>query len=236
MLSSAFAHSGASEFLPCSSFTVDSSLQYAEGNNYLSFPAILLKTILAAAKLSQTFQDSSSAKSITASDGNELLSLLHTAQSFDAQDWASAIQKISPQCDLEGRAHVASAHKSAVCIYISRVLLSLFPSTEVHDSAELLVSDIIFHLSLVTYNSELFKATSWPTFIAGAEAKDLAQQSWAMKRLRELWERLPCTMGYVRSAMEILEGIWNRGDATGERHSKDWIQDLKLLEINCMIA
>jgi Fungal specific transcription factor domain len=125
-----------------------------------------------------------------------------------------------------------------VCIYISRVLLLISPTAEVHENLELLVSEIINHLSFVTSSSELFKATSWPAFVAGADAKDLEQQAWAMARLHELWECLPCTMGYVRSAMEILGGIWNKRDAAvcGSTDTVNWIQDLKASEIDFMIA
>jgi hypothetical protein len=87
---------------------------------------------------------------------------------------------------------------------MSRVLLLLSPTADVQGDLEPLVSDIIHHLSFVTSDSELFKATSWPTFVAGADARDFGQQAWVMARLQELWECLPCTMGYVRSAMEIL--------------------------------
>lgn len=121
---------------------------------------------------------------------------------------------------------------------MSRVLLLLSPTAEVQDNLEPLVLDIINRLSFVTSNSELFKATSWPAFVAGADARDLGQQAWAMARLQELWEHLPCTMAYVRSAMEILEGIWNKRDAAmcGGTCTVDWIQDLKVSEIDLMIA
>jgi hypothetical protein len=77
------------------------------------------------------------------------------------------------------------------------------------------------------------KATSRPTSVAGADARDPAQQSWAMARLQELWECLSCTMSYVRRAMEILEDIWIKRDATMRDgiHTAHWIQDLKMSEI-----
>ena len=121
---------------------------------------------------------------------------------------------------------------------MSRILQFVSPAVEVQDNLEFLVSDIIDHLSFVTSDCELFKATSWPAFVAGADSRDLGQQMWAMARLQELWECLPCTMGYVRSAMEILEGIWNKRDAAvcGGMHNVEWIQDLKVSEIDLMIA
>lgn len=238
VLSSTLGHLMAPEPPRCSSDMVRSSLQYAEANNYLSFPAVLLEAALITAQLLQAVQDGSPAKPITSSQEHRTISLLHTAQSFDTRDWASTIQSISPQCDLESRIHIASAHKAAVCIYMSRVLLFLSPTAEVQDNLGPLVSDIIHHLSFVTSDSELFKATSWPTFVAGADARDPNQQTWAMARLRELWECLPCTMGYVRSAMEILGGIWTKRDAAGyaSMDTIDWVQELKLSEIDIMIA
>jgi len=84
VLSSTLARSRPSEPPQYSSVIVHSSLQYAEANNYLSFPAVLLETVLIAAQLSQTVQDSSPAKSITSSQEHQIASLLHAAQSFDA--------------------------------------------------------------------------------------------------------------------------------------------------------
>lgn len=238
MLSSTFSRSMLSETSQYSSGIVRSSLQYAEANNYLSFPAVLLETVLIAAQLSHAVQDRSPAKSTTSSEEHQLIVLLHTAHLFDAHEWGSTIQSISPHRDLESRVHIASAHKAAVCIYISRVLLRLSPTAEVQEHLESLASEIIHHLSFVTANNELFKATSWPTFVAGADARDLGQQAWAMSRLQQLWECLPCTMGYIRSAMEILGGIWEKRDAAmyDGTHTVDWIQEVKMLEIDLMIA
>ncbi|RDW63302.1 hypothetical protein BP6252_10847 [Coleophoma cylindrospora] len=238
VLSSTLARPETSGPPQCSSMMIRSSLQYAEVNNYLSFPAVLLERVLVTAQLSQAVQDTFPAKSITSDQEQQIVSLLDAAQSFDAREWASTLQSISPHGDLESRIHVASAHKAAVCIYISRVLRLLSPIAEVPDDLELLVSDIVHHLSFVTSSSELFKATSWPTFVAGADTRDLEQQAWAMARLRELWACLPCTMGYVRSAMEILGAIWHKRDSAmgGITHTGDWIQDLQVLEIDLMIA
>lgn len=238
VLSSTLAHSTHAEPPRCNSAVVHSSLQYAEANNYLSFPAVLLETVLIAARLSQTVQNSSLANPITGSQERQILSILHAAKSFDVRDWASTLQGSSPHCDLESRVQIASAHKAAVCIYVSRVLLLLLPGTKVQNDLAFLVSDIINHLSFVSSDSELFKATSWPTFVAGAEAKDFGQQAWAMARLQELWECLPCTMGYVRSGMEILQSIWNKQNAPvcDAVNTVDWIQDLRGSEIDLMIA
>jgi hypothetical protein len=59
---------------------------------------------------------------------------------------------------------------------MSRVQLLVSPTAEVQDDLKLLVSDIINYLSFVTSNSELFKATSWPIFVAGADARGVGQQ------------------------------------------------------------
>lgn len=91
VLGSAFAHSQPSKYPPCSSVIVGSSLHYAEANNYLTFPAVLLQTVLAAAKLLQRFQDGSQERLIKCSEEQEMLSLLRTAQSFNVRGWASII-------------------------------------------------------------------------------------------------------------------------------------------------
>jgi len=79
---------------------------------------------------------------------------------------------------VQKRSHIASDRKVAVCIYITRAASLSSQAADLDDDLESLVSYVIHHLSSITYDGGLFKATSWPTFIAGAETKDLASQEW----------------------------------------------------------
>ena len=227
-----------SETSHTSPFLLVSALEYAEANNYLSCPATLLQLMLAANKLLRSMSNNSmvSSTEMTSSPAQQVFLLLQAAQSFDASIWATALQKISPHKDVEKRAHIASAHKAAVRIYLSRALLSFSQATGVSSGLESLVSDVIHHLSFLTSGDELFKSTSWPTFIAGAETKDLAHQDWAATRLHELWDF--CPWGYIRSAFEILDLIWKkRNSATNSANaSMNWVQELRSLRVDWLIA
>ena len=214
------------------------ALEYAEANNYLSCPATLLQLTLAATELLRPMSNHSTVNStaMTIPPAQQVFLLLQTAQSFDASIWATSLQKVSPQKDVGKRAHIASAHKAAVCIYLSRALLSFSQAARISDGLESLVSDVVHHLSFIPNGNELFKSTSWPTFIAGAETKDLAHQEWAVTRLHKVWG--VCPWGYIRSAIEILDLIWEErnGAADNGNASMNWVQELRSLKVNWLIA
>jgi Fungal specific transcription factor domain len=192
--------------------------------------------IRAGAHLSRTNQGSSTTEWTTGYKEEQAILLLRAAQSFDALAWATALQRHSPHSDLAYRAHIASAHRAAVCIYLSRVLLSISPATELDCNLESLISEVICHLSFIRLGNALFKATTWPTFIAGAETKDPGQQAWVVARLRELWEVEP--WGLIRGALGILELIWHRRNPSmqGGASTVDWIQDLRTLGVDWLIV
>ncbi|MCJ1458314.1 hypothetical protein MMC28_008685 [Mycoblastus sanguinarius] len=224
--------------VPSDSFSTGalSLLQDAEGNHCSSFPAILLPLIRTGAQLSQPNHPSSPLYPSTGSKQQQALLLLSTARSFNPLAWATNLQPRSPATDLLHRTHIASAHRAAVCIYLSRVLLSLYPTTQLSHNLESLVADIIAHLSFIPPSSALFTATTWPAFIAGAETNDRARQEWVARRFQELWEVEP--WGLIRGALGVLERIWVgrrsgvvvNGEGTllkGKKGDGDWIGDLK---------
>ncbi|KAI9742851.1 MAG: hypothetical protein M1818_003580 [Claussenomyces sp. TS43310] len=212
-----------------------SLLQDAEGNHCSSFPTILLQLMRSGAQLSQPNHPSSPLYSATGSKQQQALLLLYAAQSFDPLAWAINLQPRSPATDLLHRTHVASAHRAAVCIYLSRVLLSLYPTTPLSHELESLVADIITHLSFIRPSDALFTATTWPAFIAGAETNDGTRQEWVARRFQELWEVEP--WGLIRGALGVLERIWMgrsgvvvNGEGTplrGKKGDGDWIGDLR---------
>jgi chaperone required for assembly of F1-ATPase len=123
-----------------------------------------------------------------------------------------------------------------VCIYLSRVLLSISPATELDCNLEPLVSEVICHLSFIRLGNALFKATTWSAFIAGAETKNPGQQAWVVARLREIWEVEP--WGLIRGALGILELIWHRRNTSMQvgASTVDWIQDLRTLGVDWLIV
>lgn len=211
-----------------------SLLQDTEGNHCSSFPAALLQLICSGAQLL-------SSSSSSALDQYDAYSLLLAAQSFNPLAWASEVQRRSPATDLPLRAHVASAHQAATCIYLSRVILSRDSTVHISHDLEHLVAEIIHHLSFVRPDSALFPATTWPAFVAGAETIDHPRQSWVAKRFQELWTVQP--WGLIRGALGVLESIWSErrsGVAAGSegtlvKAKGDWVNNLKGREVDWLI-
>ncbi|KEF62003.1 uncharacterized protein A1O9_03575 [Exophiala aquamarina CBS 119918] len=208
-------------------------LERGELNSYLSCPAGFLQIILLASHFSRPVQNPLHNRS--AGDGGfqlqRGLELMNKVNSFDLNAWAAGVQGLALQNDYPSRLHVASAHRSAICLYINRAVASgaLLDETGV----QMLVADTIDHLSYIRPGNHLLKSTSWPTFIAGIEARDPKQQRWAVEHLSALWGMLP--WGYIHTAVEMLAMTWglNAADRVNKavrRESwpkllfgKDWI-------------
>jgi hypothetical protein len=104
---------------------------------------------------------------------------------------------------------------------------------EGHDEvAEELSRQIFKHLSSIPDSDPNFKATTWPTFIAGAEASGRARREWVMDRLRRIV--VSCPWGFLYTAMETLQVIWDL-DNKG-RGTKTWVQALKDSDMNLLIV
>lgn len=161
--------------------------------------------------------------------------LLHAAQSFDPSVWAASIQKTSPRWDVKRRAHIASAHKAALLIYLSRALQAQSIAAGIGEDLETQVSNIGHHLSLLGSDVELYKSAAWPLFISGAETIDPAKREWAVTRLQELWRIMP--FGNIQSALEMLDIIWDkRNGAFGEAKADfNWVVEMKSLKANWLI-
>ncbi|KAF3481384.1 acriflavine sensitivity control protein acr-2 [Arthroderma uncinatum] len=192
-------------------------LERAEANSYMSCPAFLLQIMLSASHLS-------SLDKVTTLEEEQAFYLMKRAQSFGIHAWAASVQGISSYNDFDSRVHVATAHKSAVCLYIHRAV----PSASLLDKSSIkaTINDIIWHLSFILPGNLLLKGTSWPTFIAGAESHDPEQRAWVVARLHALWEILP--WGYVHTAIEMLRTTWAAEDLATEL-TGGWLQRLKAL-------
>ncbi|KAK3941397.1 acriflavine sensitivity control protein acr-2 [Diplogelasinospora grovesii] len=198
-------------------------LERTEANSYLCCPPTILQIIHAASQLPPG----------SAAAPQEAADLIQKASAFDIHSWASRLGP-SPEQVLSVRQHVASAHRSAAILYI---LQSVSPPYEPCVDADVLLSDTFHHLSLVSEHDNLFKATAWPTFIAGAGTDDPARRAWVLQRLERLWETL--LWGYIRTAMETLQEIWTLRDSarqsTGTRiHSP--LLELKSRGFGCLVV
>lgn len=213
--------------------TVESLIRDAEGNHCSSFPTILLQLLRDGVRLSH-FASSSSLRN----KQERILMLICTAKTFDPRAWAADLQSPCPSPDLQERTHVARAHKAAVVIYLSRLLLSMYPSPKPTCDFESLVTEIVENLSMVNDENSLYTAITWPAFIAGAETNSIIHQQFVMTRLEHQWELEP--WGLYRKAAEILQTIWTakkRMPTTKNEQIRDgdWVQYLRARNIDWLI-
>jgi hypothetical protein len=204
-------------------------MQRVEVTSYLSCPPGILQVILAASQLSgdKPFPDST----LLAAD--EALALIDQALCFDIDGWAAQLQQIPSVTDIESRVHIASAHRSAACLYILQAL-PLVRSVRPVDT-DFLVDDILAHLAAIDPEDPYFKATSWPTFIAGAETRDAEKRTWALQRLMTIWNRV--RWGYIFTAIEMLKATWAMQDTgRGASGGVNWLQDLKGMGFDSLIV
>lgn len=210
-------------------------VERAEANSYLCCPPALLEIMLCASQLSDSGSGSEPQSSLTPSPTTmAALDLIRRAWDFDIHAWLIRLQERISDPHICSRSHVASAHRSAAILYILQAVPSVrgcaahgftwrinsdtsssIPSAPILITPDALVSSILRHLAFVNEFDPHFKATSWPTFICGAESTDPKVRAWTLERLRALWEI--CSWGYILTAMETLRATWEERDRSAER-------------------
>ena len=223
------------DFLPSSSVSNGalSLLQDAEGNHCSSFPMPLLQLLHAGTMSKRSKPSIASTTNAAASTQEAAQDLLEAAQHFDPKAWALTIQPRSPAADLDLRSHIASAHRAATRIYLSRMLSIGDHDLQIPQDHASLVSEVIEQLSFILPADTLFAATAWPAFIAGAESRDTTGQDWARKHFNRLWEVQP--WGLMKGAIAALELIWQSRDQREAQSKHDWIALLKDKRMNWLI-
>jgi len=209
-------------------------LEDAEGNHCSSFPSSLLQVLQAGARLSRP---SSASGLITSSDREAAAicsELISTTEAFDPQAWASNLHLRSDvENDTNHRTHIASAHRAAVLIYLTRLMLSYRRqdiAAQLCCDLEPLVTRVIVHVSAIPPSNPLFAATTWPSFIAGAETRVLTNRGRAKQQLGEVWNVQP--WGSVKGAARLLEELWAGRPAfedgtTTPMTDGDWVNELR---------
>lgn len=212
------------------SVQISSMLKRASVNSYLCCPTQVLEILLAAAQVSNMdISDEASAEN-AAKVG---LHLLSRAESLDISEWALSIRDHPSLRDLpiDSRMHAGSAHRVACSLYIMQAVPAvkkfLPPNTE-----SAFEDQLMYHLSSVPDDDPNFKATSWPAFIAGAEASDPERQAWCKDRLQRLVKAVP--WGFIYTAMDALDVIWRlKREGKGQ---EGWVQTLKDPDLNFLIV
>lgn len=203
-------------------------LDRAAANSYLCCPPAILQILHGASELSNMQDDAISPAEIEAVG----LALLHQARSFDIAAWANDARIVSylHGIPIEGRIHAGSAHSLAACLYILRAVPAVGAAVG-PEFAQDLSQEIYEHLTSVPDDDPNFKATTWPTFIFGAEARDETRRQWVMDRLQRLV--VNCPWGFLYTAMETLPVIWGLDEETAAR---GWIQTLKDPDMNFLLV
>lgn len=217
---------------------LDPILRYAETNNYLSCPGPLLRVMLESFALPDT-HGSPSGTSTPIYLQEQVGVLLQRALDFDPIAWSFDFERASPFDDIQKRIRIASAHRSAVCIYLARVLPSTNPlldpaSGEALVSLTALADDVVHHISHLKPGDALFKSICWPLFLAGAESEDPTQREWIMNTLDELYGQM--FWGYLHTSKRVLEAIWRFKDSAGPGGGNCWVEEVKDLGNDILIA
>ncbi|KAK2029041.1 hypothetical protein LX32DRAFT_639425 [Colletotrichum zoysiae] len=212
---------------------VSSVLGKAAANSYFCCPPAILQILLAASQLSnRSTQDLDSAADVAQGAAQ----ILQQALSFDVHDWAYEPRTISyfRHIPVESRIHAGSAHRLAACLYILHALPSA--SILVPVDREELNSQMFYHLSCIHDEDPNFKATCWPTFVAGAGTSDPERRKWILDRLKRLMIATP--WGFIMTAMDTLQTIWNLEESVDPHTQveRTWVQKLKASNLNFLIV
>ena len=194
-------------------------------NSCLSCPPLLLQVIRDVSRCSRP----PNLEDFSVKENYRLLSIV---DAFSPYHWASSLQLVSSSFDLEMRAHIGCAYKAAVKIYILRATVLANLAVATSKSLEDLVSEIVLHLICIPPNDPSFKATCWPSFIAGAETNNPDQRAWISTRFETALQTLP--WGYLSSAVDLLHRVW--AHKSQNEVGTDWLINLKLSENDWLIA
>ncbi|KAE8866913.1 hypothetical protein PTNB73_05007 [Pyrenophora teres f. teres] len=211
-------------------------LRYAETNNYLSCPGPLLRIMLESFALPDA-QGSPSSAPINIDE--QVAMLLQRALDFQPELWSREFQRAAPFDNIGQRFRIASAHRSAVCIYLARVLPSTNPLLDPASGSAIvnltsLANDVVEHISYLKPGDALFKSVCWPLFLAGAESEDPSQREWIMNTLDELYGQM--FWGYLHTSKRVLEEIWRFKDEAGVGAPNCWVEEVKDFGNEILIA
>ncbi|KAK5991260.1 Acriflavine sensitivity control protein acr-2 [Cladobotryum mycophilum] len=198
-------------------------------NSYFCCPPDILEILHTASELSSVNIDNGTEDEVAAA----AIALLHRAQAFDVETWAADIRSISSLQGVcvESRGHAGSAHRAAACLYILQAIPAVGKKCG-RELTDTLIEEIYYHLSSIPDHDPNFKATSWPTFIAGAETVSAERRAWIMDRLRRLVSH--CPWGFIYTAMDTLPILWSLAEEQME--STSWVQILKDPDLNFLIV
>jgi hypothetical protein len=177
---------------------IDDLLKHAELHSWTGCPAELLRILYAINSLSSNPDPSS----------DDIIPLLNRLEQFSPSEWANNCKIGSVQ----QRCHLASAYKTAVEMFASRVLLRpnvSFP--------ECIVDAALNHLSSIDTENTYFKCLPWPAFVVGMEAHTVEQRRIVMRIFMTLYNVFHTS--HIRLGMIALQNIWVHASSEGTQQA-----------------
>lgn len=204
-------------------------LQKAAAYSYHCCPPFILGILSQACKLS-------------VQDVAEADSLLHQLRTYDVAFWVRKLEGLPPNDDSETRVSLASAHRAAACLYAALVVPGVsMMHLDGHHVLDFLLQELFTHLRAIPIDHALAKGVIWPTFMAGAQAKDAPNRQWCLQRMQTMWYSTPwiCPWGYIESAISMMQDVWNARDQKerdGGFNDLNWLQELRGMKGHCLIV
>lgn len=222
MFSSAFKPSVTAKESYFHSDEFSSILKRTSANQYLCCPPEILQILLEATALSNNIADDPEAAVHVAEAAAKLV---ERALAVDVHVWACTIRNIPcfQRIPMESRIHVGSAHRLTACLYTLQAIPLAIPLATV--TPEELCAKIHNHLEFIPPDDVNYKATPWPTFVLSASATDPEIRKLAFGRFKEMVEHRP--WGFLKTAFDTLQFMWNSTDAEEMEFARNWVQMLR---------
>ncbi|KAL7629029.1 hypothetical protein AAE478_000547 [Parahypoxylon ruwenzoriense] len=147
----------------------------------------------------------------------DITQLFTRLRDFDCANW---VVKVPQSSATRTRRSLVEAWKGSIEIYGRRALGWQVPDFEEVPSD--LIEITLSHLEQIDRRDTHFKATIWPVFIVGAEARTVKQRQTVTNIIKHLIEYLRLTT--LHAAFSQLERIWAR--PTPYQPGKSWIHDI----------
>ncbi|KAL4961694.1 Zn(II)2Cys6 transcription factor [Aspergillus stella-maris] len=204
---------------------IDTAIRYAEVEHYTACPSPISSLILAAPSIYDTGTDFSCCSPSTRC-------IFLCIQEFDPSSWTMQLQSLTPANNFTERYHVRSAYKAAATLYAFQVVPDNYSCHHAPARSDDLVDEILHHVSQVSCNHPLFKATIWPIHIAGAESSDARRQSAVLQHIRSLSRVLPWQS--MSRAEQVLKDFWRRMDSVNSKGSHSrlrWLAEFRAMDV-----
>ncbi|KLO97753.1 uncharacterized protein FFB20_14994 [Fusarium fujikuroi] len=189
------------------------TLRRSEQQTWIGCPADLLSLLHVMNTLRAVSDHSSHAD-------ETVTSILDGLDNFSPRSWAHDFP--DPQ-HYESRYHLAHAYKAAVSVYAVQIIAELSsPPSSFFSDAFRLIELGISHMSQIQASDFHIKSLVWPAFVLGAGAQELQTREDVRNIMHNIWVSSCCYN--VRTALWMLERIWEWGQDGNEGRNQSWLR------------